>query len=33
MTLVGLIANPPIRKLGVFELDQFFPEPTGWRWR
>ncbi len=27
MTLVGLIANPPIRKLGVFELDQFFPEP------
>ncbi len=26
MTLVGLIANPPIRKLGVFELDQFFPE-------
>ncbi len=26
MTLVGMIANPPIRKLGVFELDQFFPE-------
>ncbi len=24
-TLVGLIGNPPIRKLGVFELDQFFP--------
>ena len=26
MTLVGMIASPPIRKLGVFELDQFFPE-------
>jgi hypothetical protein len=26
MTLVGQIASPPIRKLGVFELDQFFPE-------
>ncbi len=26
MTLVGDVANPPIRKLGVFELDQFFPE-------
>ncbi|MFK8023751.1 MAG: helicase HerA-like domain-containing protein [Ilumatobacter sp.] len=25
MTLVGQIATPPIRKLGVFELDQFFP--------
>jgi Helicase HerA, central domain len=25
MTLVGQIAAPPIRKLGVFELDQFFP--------
>ena len=25
MTLVGMIATPPIRKLGVFELDQFFP--------
>ncbi len=24
-TLVGLVGNPPIRKLGVFELDQFFP--------
>jgi hypothetical protein len=24
-TLVGMIGNPPIRKLGVFELDQFFP--------
>ena len=24
-TLVGLIQQPPIRKLGVFELDQFFP--------
>ena len=23
--LVGMIARPPIRKLGVFELDQFFP--------
>ncbi len=23
--LVGLVLNPPIRKLGVFELDQFFP--------
>ena len=26
MTLVGMVASPPIRKLGVFELDQFFPE-------
>ena len=26
MTLVGMIGNPPMRKLGVFELDQFFPE-------
>ncbi|WP_051062793.1 ATP-binding protein [Ilumatobacter nonamiensis] len=26
MTLVGMVATPPIRKLGVFELDQFFPE-------
>ena len=25
-TLVGQVATPPIRKLGVFELDQFFPE-------
>ena len=24
-TLVGQVGNPPIRKLGVFELDQFFP--------
>ena len=24
-TLVGMITRPPIRKLGVFELDQFFP--------
>ena len=24
-TLVGQVATPPIRKLGVFELDQFFP--------
>ena len=24
-TLVGMVARPPIRKLGVFELDQFFP--------
>ena len=23
--LVGMVLNPPIRKLGVFELDQFFP--------
>ncbi|NQY55408.1 MAG: ATP-binding protein [Ilumatobacteraceae bacterium] len=23
--LVGMVAAPPIRKLGVFELDQFFP--------
>ncbi|MEO1059026.1 MAG: helicase HerA-like domain-containing protein, partial [Actinomycetota bacterium] len=23
--LVGMVATPPIRKLGVFELDQFFP--------
>jgi len=23
-TLVGMVLNPPIRKLGVFELDQFF---------
>ena len=25
-TLVGMIGDPPIRKLGVFELDQFFPQ-------
>ena len=25
MTLVGMIPSPPIRKLGVFDLDQFFP--------
>ena len=25
MKLVEMIADPPIRKLGVFELDQFFP--------
>ena len=25
MALVGMIPSPPIRKLGVFELDQFFP--------
>ena len=24
-TLVGMVQSPPIRKLGVFELDQFFP--------
>jgi len=24
-SLVGMVQNPPIRKLGVFELDQFFP--------
>ncbi|MEY2400353.1 MAG: hypothetical protein QOJ08_464, partial [Ilumatobacteraceae bacterium] len=24
-TLVGMIQQPPMRKLGVFELDQFFP--------
>lgn len=24
-TLVGMVMQPPIRKLGVFELDQFFP--------
>ncbi|MEQ1702815.1 MAG: helicase HerA-like domain-containing protein, partial [Ilumatobacteraceae bacterium] len=24
-TLVGMVMNPPVRKLGVFELDQFFP--------
>lgn len=24
-TLVGMVLTPPIRKLGVFELDQFFP--------
>lgn len=24
-TLVGMVGNPPIRKLGVFDLDQFFP--------
>jgi len=24
-TLVGMIGSPPIRKLGVFELDQFYP--------
>ena len=26
MTLVGQVAAPPIRKLGVFDIDQFFPE-------
>ncbi|MGA9275818.1 helicase HerA domain-containing protein, partial [Ilumatobacter sp.] len=26
MALVSMVATPPIRKLGVFELDQFFPE-------
>ena len=25
MTLVGMVPTPPIRKLGVFDLDQFFP--------
>lgn len=25
-SLVGMVGNPPIRKLGVFELDQFFPQ-------
>ncbi|HEY3485717.1 MAG TPA: helicase HerA-like domain-containing protein [Ilumatobacteraceae bacterium] len=25
MTLVGMVPDPPMRKLGVFELDQFFP--------
>ncbi len=25
-TLVGMIQQPPIRKLGVFEIDQFFPQ-------
>ncbi len=25
--LVGQVAAPPIRKLGVFDIDQFFPEP------
>jgi len=25
MALVGQVATPPIRKLGVFEIDQFFP--------
>jgi hypothetical protein len=25
MTLVGMIPSPPIRKLGVFDVDQFFP--------
>ncbi len=24
-TLVGMVQHPPVRKLGVFELDQFFP--------
>jgi hypothetical protein len=24
-SLVGMVQNPPIRKLGVFDLDQFFP--------
>jgi hypothetical protein len=24
-TLVGMVQSPPLRKLGVFELDQFFP--------
>ncbi|MGE5211336.1 MAG: helicase HerA-like domain-containing protein, partial [Acidobacteriota bacterium] len=25
MTLVGMVPSPPIRKLGVFDVDQFFP--------
>jgi hypothetical protein len=25
MTLIGLVPTPPIRKLGVFDVDQFFP--------
>ena len=25
-TLVGMVQQPPFRKLGVFELDQFFPQ-------
>jgi hypothetical protein len=25
-TLVGMVQQPPIRKLGVFDLDQFFPK-------
>mgnify|MGYP005811813049 CR=1 FL=1 len=25
MTLVGMVPAPPIRKLGVFDIDQFFP--------
>jgi len=25
MTLVGMVPTPPIRKLGVFDVDQFFP--------
>jgi hypothetical protein len=25
MTLIGMIPTPPIRKLGVFDVDQFFP--------
>jgi hypothetical protein len=24
-TLVGMVGNPPLRKLGVFDIDQFFP--------
>ncbi len=24
-TLVGMVATPPVRKLGVFDLDTFFP--------
>ena len=25
-SLVGMVQSPPLRKLGVFELDQFFPQ-------
>jgi hypothetical protein len=25
MTLIGMVPSPPIRKLGVFDVDQFFP--------
>ena len=32
-TLVGQVQNPPIRKLGVFDLDTFFPPRTARRSR
>ena len=29
----AMVGNPPIRKLGVFELDSSSRPTTAWRWR